>query len=339
MAVIISSPSRTEQPVVESRVLRGNPLGDPHVRRVTVYLPPGHDEVQGQRFPVIYLLSSHGNTGPGLMNWQAWDVNIQQQIDGLIEDGTIGPVIVAMPDMWTRFGGSQYINSARMGRYEDYLINEIIPLIDRNYRTIPDRDHRAIMGRSSGGFGAITQAMHHPDIFGAFACQSGDLYWEYTCIPLLSKMHQQIKRFGGLEVFIRDIPTIRPKNGPFWDLVMTVCWAAAFGGNPASPYGFDLPIDPDTGALDETVWARWLEHDPIRKLDNPVYARALHRMRAIFIDAGEYDEYQLQVGARVLHRKLHDLGISHVYEEYPDGHRGTHYRYAHSLARLYEALQ
>ena len=85
--------------------------------------------------------------------------------------------------MWTRFGGSQYINSAGMGRYEDYLIEEIVPLVDRNYRTLPDRDHRGIMGRSSGGFGAITQAMHHPEVFGAFACHSGDLYWEYACLP------------------------------------------------------------------------------------------------------------------------------------------------------------
>jgi enterochelin esterase-like enzyme len=341
MAVIMSSPSRVEQPVLESHVLRGNRLGDSHVRRVTVYLPAGHDEAQGQRYPVIYLLSSHGNTGPSLMNWRAWDENIQGQLDGLIANEVIGPVIVVLPDMWTRFGGSQYINSAGMGRYEDYLIDEIIPLVDRNYRTIPDRDHRGIMGRSSGGFGAITQAMHHPEMFGAFACQSGDLYWEYTCLPSLSKMHQQLEKYGGLAEFIRDIPTIRPKGGAFWDLIMTVCWAAAFGGNSddSGGYGFDLPIDPETGALNEVVWARWLEHDPIRKVDSPVYAQALRTMKAIFIDAGQYDEYQLQVGARVLHRKLERLGIPHVYEEYPDGHRGTHYRYEHSLAQLYAALR
>jgi hypothetical protein len=152
-------------------------------------------------------------------------------------------------------------------------------------------------------------------------------------------MHQQLGQFGGLEAFVRDIPTIRPKSSAFWELIMAVCWSAAFGGNPDSPHGFDLPIDPDTGALDETVWARWLEHDPIRKLDDPAYANALRRMKAIFVDAGAYDEYQLQVGARVLHRSLDDLGIAHTYEEYPDGHRGTHYRYANSLARLYEALR
>jgi enterochelin esterase-like enzyme len=336
---VIISPSRAEQLVLESQVLQGNPLGDPHIRQITVYLPPGHDDIPDRFYPSVYLLSSHGNTGLSLMNWRPWDVTVKEQIDALLDNGRIGPLIVVLPDMWTRFGGSQFVNSAGMGRYEDYLIDEIVPLVDANYHTLPDRDHRGIMGRSSGGFGAITQAMHHPEVFGAFACHSGDLYWEYTCLPHLSRMRQRLEQYGGLDTFIRDIPTIRPKNSAFWDVIMTVCWAAAFGGNPDAPHGFDLPIDPETGALNERVWARWLEHDPIRKLDNPTCADALRQAKLAFIDAGRYDEYQLQVGARVLHRKLEALDIKHVYEEYPDGHRGTHYRYDVSLARLYEALQ
>jgi len=336
---VLLSPSRIEQPILESRVLQGNPLGDPSVRRVTVYLPKGHDDLPDKHYPTLYLLSSHGNTGPGLMNWRPWEGTIKDQIDDLIENGKLGPVIVVIPDMWTRFGGSQYINSAGMGRYEDYLIEEIIPLVERNYRTQEGRDHRGILGRSSGGFGAITQAMRHPEIFGAFACHSGDLYWEYTCLPGLSRMHQQLARYGGLDAFIRDIPTIRPKSGAFWELISTVCFAAAYGGNPTAPHKFDLPIDPDTGALNESVWERWLEYDPIRKLDDPGCVEALRRMKLIYIDAGQFDEYQLQVGARLLHRKLDQLGIPHIYEEYPGGHRDTHYRYAESLPRLYEALQ
>jgi len=336
---VILSPSRIEHPVLDSSALRDNPLGDPYIRQVTVYLPQGYDDFADRRYPTVYLLASHGNTGAGLINWRPWDVNIKQQLDQLIAEDRIGPMIVVMPDMWTRFGGSQHINSHGIGRYEDYLIHEIIPLVDRNYRTIPDRNHRGIMGRSSGGFGAITQAMHHPEVFGAFACQSGDLYWEYTCLPGLSRMHQHLEKYGGIDAFIAEIPNIRPKGSAFWDLIMTVCFAAAFGDNPDHPRGFDLPIDPETGALNEDVWARWLLHDPIRKIDQPAYANALRQMQMAFIDVGQYDEYQLQVGARVLHRKLERIGIPHVYEEYPDGHRHTHYRYADSLARLYEALQ
>ena len=333
------SPSRVEQPILTSAALRDNPLGDPADRPLTIYLPPGHDDNAEQRYPVVYLLSTHGNTGPGLMNWSPWDVTIKDQLDNLLASGKIGPMIVVMPDMWTRFGGSQFINSDGMGRYEDYLIEEIIPFVDAHYRALPGREHRGVFGRSSGGFGAITQAMHHPELFNAVACQSGDLYFDYACIPGLSRMHQNLAKFDGLDAFIRDIPTIRPKGSAFWDLIMTVCWAAAFGGNPDAPHGFDLPIDPNTGALIPSVWARWLAHDPIRKVDEPAYADALRQIDCVFIDAGQFDEYQLQVGARVLHQKLDALHIPHMYEEYPDGHRGTHYRYGDSLPHLYEALQ
>lgn len=333
------SSSRIEQLTLESAILRDNPLNDPYVRTVTVYLPPGHDDLPVRGYPTIYLLSSHGSTGLSMMNWRPWDVTIRQQLDALIASGAMPPAIVVMPDLWTRFGSSQFVNSAGMGRYEDYLIGEIVPLIDRSYRTLPDRDHRGLAGRSSGGFGAITQALRHPEVFGAFACHSGDLYWEFTCLPGISRMHQNLAKFGGLDAFIRDIPTIRPKTGAFWDLVMTVCWSAAFGSNPGAPHGFDLPIDPETGALDEAVWARWLAHDPIRRIEQPAARDALRSMRLIFIDAGQYDEYQLQVGARLLHRRLDALGIDHIYEEYPDGHRDTHYRYNVSLPRLAEALQ
>jgi len=333
------SPSRIEHLTINSAALRGNPLGDPTERAITVYLPPGHDDLPLRGYPAIYLLASHGSTGPSLMNWRPWDVTIYEQIDALIESGAMPPAIVVMPDMWTRFGGSQYINSAGIGRYEDFLIDEVIPLVDRSFRTLPDRDHRGLVGRSSGGYGAITQALRHPETFGAFACHSGDLYWEYTCLPGLSRMHQHLAKFGGLDAFIQDIPTIRPKNSAFWDLIMTVCWSAAFGSNPDAPHGFDLPIYLETGALNETVWARWLAHDPIRRLSDPAAIEALRSMRLAFIDVGQYDEYQLQVGARVLHQRLDALGIAHTYEEYPDGHRGTHYRYDVSLPQLAEALQ
>jgi len=336
---VYQSPSRIETLTLTSDALSDNPLGDPHVRTIAVYLPPGHDDLPPRAYPSIYLLSSHGSTGPSLLNWRPWEMTIHEQIDALIESGAMPPAIVVLPDMWTRFGCSQYVNSDGMGRYEDFLINEVVPLVDRSFRTLADRDHRGVMGRSSGGFGAITQAMNHPETFGAFACHSGDLYWEYTCLPGISRMHQHLARFGGLDAFIRDIPTLRPKNSAFWDLIMTVCWSAAFGGNPEAPHGFDLPIDPETGALNEAVWARWLAHDPIRRLDDPAVVEAMRSMRLAFVDVGQYDEYQLQVGARVLHRRLEALGIPHVYEEYPDGHRGTHYRYDVSLPRLAEALQ
>lgn len=328
---------RIDQFWLTSSALAGNRPGDPLTRLVTVILPPAYAESQ-QRYPALYLLSSHGNTGPGMLNWQPWGESLPEQIARLTAAGQLAPVIVVLPDMWTRYGSSQFINSEGIGRYEDYLL-EIVAAVDARYRTRPSRDHRGVLGRSSGGYGALVQAMRHPEIFGAVACHSGDLYWEYTCLPALARLHQQLAQYGGLEAFIRDIPAIRPKGGTFWELVMTLCWAAAFGGNPAAPHGFDLPIDPETGALDSAVWARWLAHDPLRMIDDPAHAAALRQARLVFVDAGQFDEYQLQVGARLLHRKLTALAVPHLYEEYPDGHRHTQYRLDRSLPLLAEALQ
>jgi len=85
------------------------------------------------------------------------------------------------------------------------------------------------MGRSSGGFGAITQAMHHPDLSARSPVTAATCTGN-TPASDLSKMHQQLVQFGGLDAFVRDIPTIRPKNSAFWELIMAVCWSAAFGG-------------------------------------------------------------------------------------------------------------
>ena len=182
----------------------------------------------------------------------------------------IGPAIVVLPDMWTRFGSSQFINSAGIGRYEDDLIDEIVPLVDARLphraRPRPSRHARAQQRRlrrdhpghaPPGGLRRVRLPQRRP-VLGI-----------HLPARPQAKMDQQLARYGGLDAFIATIPTLRPKGGTFWDLIMTICWAAAFGSNPAAPHGFDLPIDPDTGALDEAVWARWLAHDPLRKLDDP----------------------------------------------------------------------
>ena len=82
---MITSQSRIEQFMLDSHALRDNPLGDPHVRPITVYLPPGHDDMLDRRYPTIYLLSSHGSTGPSLVNWRPWDVTIQAQVLEMIQ--------------------------------------------------------------------------------------------------------------------------------------------------------------------------------------------------------------------------------------------------------------
>src|SRR5205807_2099466 len=119
--------------------------------------------------------------------------NLAERMDGLIAAGTVKTMILVMPDCFTYYGGSQYINSTATGNYEDYLTEEIVPFVDENFRTIPDRNARAVMGKSSGGYGSLIMGLRHADIFGLVCSTSGDAYFELCYIPDFAKAFRSIK--------------------------------------------------------------------------------------------------------------------------------------------------
>src|SRR5512137_878504 len=137
-----------------SHVLADNPLGDPATRSLPIILPPDY-EASGKRYPVIYGLTGFTGSGLSMLNFAAWQPNLPQRIDRLMAEGKLPPAIYVLPDCFTRYGGSQYLNSTAIGRYEDYVIAEIVPHIDRTYRTIAGPEGRGVFGKSSGGYGAI----------------------------------------------------------------------------------------------------------------------------------------------------------------------------------------
>src|SRR3954447_10477448 len=175
---------RIDITVFESLALRGNRLDDPYTRNLYVYLPAGYDDDPAQRYPVLLMLSSHGNTAQSMLNWRAWGASLDQQLDRLIASNVCPPPIMIIPDTWNRLGGPLHLNSA-IGNYADYLLDEIIPFVDTTYRTMAngtDGKHRGVIGRSSGGYGAIYHAMTRPGMFNAVADHSGDSYFEYMAI-------------------------------------------------------------------------------------------------------------------------------------------------------------
>jgi enterochelin esterase family protein len=176
----------------ESKVLKGNPLNDAHVRDLCVYLPPDY-EASDKNFPVVYCLTGFTGRGKMFLNDSAFAPNLAQRLDKLIAENKIKPMIAVMPDCFTYYGGSQYINSSATGNYEDYLSEEIVPFVDENLRTINERNSRAVMGKSSGGYGALIMAMHHSDIFGLACSTSGDAYFEFCYFPGISEGFRAIK--------------------------------------------------------------------------------------------------------------------------------------------------
>src|SRR3954468_13081594 len=191
-----------------SKILKNNPLRDPHVRKVAVWLPPQYKA--GKRFPVLYDLVGYTGSGLSHANWQAFSENLPERAARLIYEKKMGPVILVMPDCFTALGGNQYVNSSAIGNYADYLTREIIPFVDREFRTLASREHRGCFGKSSGGYGAILHGMKYASYWGAVASHSGDAYFDFVywhdwpnTLNELAK-YRVPKRKPGRQVFPRN---------------------------------------------------------------------------------------------------------------------------------------
>src|ERR1700691_3373339 len=188
---------RIEEQVITSELLRGNPLGDPFERPLWVYLPPGYDDDPGRRYPSVYVIQ--GYTGHLTMwrNQSPYRQRFPETADAVFATGQAPAAIVVYVDAWTAYGGSQFVDSPGTGRYHSYLCDDVVIYVDARYRTLPVAAHRAIMGKSSGGFGAMITPMLRPDLFGALATHSGDTLYEYSYLPGFSAAVRHLRRYGG----------------------------------------------------------------------------------------------------------------------------------------------
>jgi enterochelin esterase family protein len=320
----------------DSALLRGNPAGDPHERRVPVYLPPSYDREPGRRYPVVFVLTGFMGRGRMLLNDSPWSPSLPDRMDAIVARGG-EEMILVMPDCFTRFGGSQYLNSTATGRYRDHIVAELVPWADRTFRTLASRDHRGVAGKSSGGYGALVLGMKHADVFGALACHSGDIAFDYCYRPDLPRFCAAVQRAGGLEPWLATFGAAVQKHKHDFDVLNILAMAAAYSPNPAiPPFGVDLPIDLDTGRWREDVWARWLEWDPLRLVER--HHADLRSLRCVYLDCGTRDEWCLHLGARLLAGRFDQYRVPHTHEEFDDGHMNISYRYEVSLPLLGRAL-
>ena len=347
-----------------SKILKDNPLGDPHARKLAVWLPPQYHTARRRRFPVLYDLV--GFTGSGLSHvaWKPFGDNVPERAARLIHDGKMGPAIFVFPDCFTALGGNQYVNSTAVGNYADYLTREIIPFVDREFRTLASRDHRGCFGKSSGGYGSMIHGMKHAKYWGAIANHSGDACFDYvywcdwpSTLNELQK-HRRPKRKEGAYDARRESRRKRIAEGlddgrirrfleHVWGkekvstaeghCIMNLCMAATYDPDPRAPNGFRVPVNLETGERIGKRWREWLKHDPINLVAK--YRANLKTLRGIYIDCGWRDQYLIHFGSRILSQRLAAAGIRHRYEEFDDNHSDIDYRMDVSLPFLYRALK
>ena len=323
---------------IESSALKDNLLGDPYGRTVAVYLPAGY-ETSKERYPLLVDLAGFTSSGLKRSAWTAFGEGVPERIDRLLESGQMGPVVVAFPDCFTSLGGNQYIDSSVMGRWETFLCEELVPRLQAEFRIRPGRNHRAVYGKSSGGYGALAHGMRRADVWGAVASHSGDMGFEWLYLRDFPSTLDRLARYDGdisrFLAMVRESPKIT--DGDFYAL-MHLAMAATYDPQPDEPTGIRLPVDLHTCALDEDAWGRWLQHDPVRMIENPECQAALRSLQGLFIDCGSNDQYFMHYGNRRFVQRLNELDIAHRYEEFPDNHSGIEYRLDRSLPFLYAAI-
>jgi S-formylglutathione hydrolase FrmB len=323
---------------IDSDALSANLVGDPSVRTVAVYLPPGYDDSDAT-YPMFVDLAGFAGSGIKRLSWTAFGESVPQRLDRLVASGAMGPVIAVFPDCFTSLGGNQYIDSVALGRWEGFLVDDLVPRIEAEFRVRRGRLHRAVYGKSSGGYGAIVHGMRHATTWGAVACHSGDMGFDWVYRRDFPGVLDILARYeGSVEKLVESLRAKPKIEARELHALMILAMAATYDPDPDSFCGIRLPVDIHTCELDEARWAQWLQHDPLVMVELPASRENLRRLSGIFIDCGRHDQYTLHYGARAFVRKLERFEIPHSYEEFDDNHSSIDYRLDVSLPFLYGAV-
>ncbi len=320
---------------VDSAALAGNPLGDPARRTALVYVPPGG----AAGLPAVYFL--HGFTGSarGWTNVSVFAPTVPERLDALVAAGEVPPFVGVFPDGMTALGGTQWTDAPAVGRYQAYVAEDVVAAVEARLGTLARREARAVVGKSSGAYGALCLGRDRPDVFALVGAHAPDSYFEYCYMPDLPKAAGALVGAADPAAWLdaakrraRETKLAGSDHAP----LNVVAMAAHYSPRAGAPLGLDLPFELPTGRLREDVWARWLEHDPVRFV--PRAADAYRRLTGVFLDCGTRDEFNLRWGVRMIAAALRELGANIEHQEFEDGHIGTSYRYEASVRYLVPRL-
>jgi hypothetical protein len=220
----------------------------------------------------------------------------------------IDKFILVSVDMTTPLGSSWYVNSPVTGDWEDFVVQELVPYMDKSFRTLPSRDSRGIAGDFMGGYGALRFGMTHPEVFGSvyalhpvgtgsgiFTMYSRPNWEALANAKSLDDMGKDVYSTIFMSIFQAHLPN--PSKPPLY---------------------FDLQAhkEGDHLTIDSAVTARLRDNFFIESLV-PKYADNLKSLRGLKFDWARSDPNQDHVYAnQALTHKLNEFGIAHEAEEY-----------------------
>jgi hypothetical protein len=326
------TPARLVELELDSAALAGNALGDPSRRPLLVWLPPGHD---GGPLPAIYFLHGFTGTVRGWTTAGTFAPTVPERLESLVASGAVPPFLAVFPDGMTALGGTQWFDAPAVGRYGTYVAEDVVRRVEASFAAIPRREARAIVGKSSGGYGALRMGRDRADVFAHLACHSGDAAFEYCYLPDLPAAAAALLSAADPAAWLADVKRRARETklgGGDHPPLNVLAMAAHYSPDPDAPLGLALPFERETARLRPHVWARWLAEDPVRFV--PASLERYRTLETVFVDCGTRDEYHLRWGARMVVESLRAGGIAALHEEFEDGHSGTSYRYETSVRAI-----
>jgi hypothetical protein len=278
-------------------------IGMSPVRRMVVYLPPGYD-ASSQRYPVIYFL-------PNPLDSYRADFDkrgAQSLLDRAIAAGRIGKFLFVSVDMATPLGCSWYVNSPVTGNWEDFLIRELVPYIDKNFRTLPRRDSRGIAGDFMGGYGAIRFGMRYPEVFGAV----------YALHPVGTGSGLLVMYSRPNWDLLANAKSLDEVKKDSLSAIFTTIYQAHLPNPDKPPLYIDLQArkNGDRLTIDSALTGRLRDNFFIESMI-PRYADNLKSLNGFKFDWARNDSNQDHVYSnQALTHKLDEFGIAHEAEEY-----------------------
>jgi enterochelin esterase-like enzyme len=312
---------------VDSKLLVGNPAKVPTKRMIQVYLPEGVKQAELG----LICLAPWTQAGRQLLEWRPFKESLPARIDRLTQQHQWPNVAVICPDLYTDFGGSQFVDGSYFGPHASVIVREMMPTLSEKLGI----RRWGVFGRSSGAFGALRLAMDFPGVFSAVAAHSADLGFATIYPSDLLAIPDRLRRFdSSWQKFVNhSLQSVKLSGGDI-HVLMLIAMAGFYSPRGSS---IDLPIDLHTGELIEEVWQRWLAADPVMRVAQS--REALHSLKYLYVECGLRDQYKLLYGARRLRRQLEEAQIAHRYEEFDDDHSGTDYRYDISLPEMVQRLR
>lgn len=276
--------------------LEGNLEGNAADRSVYVFLPPSYARDAARRYPVVYALHGYSTDND---RWSE-AIDAPARIAGAFSEG-VREMIVVMPSAQSRHNGSMYSSSVTIGDWEGFITGDLVAYIDANYRTLPTRNSRGLIGHSMGGYGAARIGMKHPDVFSALYIMSPCCLSARSAPPadVLARLEQLQTPEQSIDLGFLDRATLAV--------------AAAWSPNPNKPpFYLDLPI----GDQQANVLARWAANAPLAMAEQNAFN--LRQYRGVVIDVGDQDG--LRVDAAELHRILTESKVQSTFEIYAGDH-------------------